>query len=220
MAQPTSAIWLLPCAAAVGLALAAWFLPVYGWIRKREGKWQYVCSAFFCMLSLLLQMTGLLTLIGQRDWYIISNYVNLFLLLAALTVALTLVLNGGIWLVREKKWNAHLFLNGIFLSLCLLSAIQYGFLVGVHKSWVALGGLVELVTVAVVFTLFFIRLFVGKADQALYWGSMLLLAMQIIPFLLSIMISWSFCTVYHGICMLIGITIWRLHQKENRNGIS
>ena len=220
MAQPTSALWLLPYAAAVGLVLAAWFLPVYALLRRQEEKWSHICSALCCMLSLLLQLTGLLILIGQRDWYIISNYVNLFLFLAAVTVALTIVLNGCIWLTRAKKWNRQLILCGIFLLLCLLSAIQYGFLVGRHKSWVALGGLIELLTVVVVSILYFIRLFTGKADQALYWGTMVLLTMQIIPFLLSIMISWSFCTTYHGVCMLIGIVIWRLHQKENRNGIS
>ena len=218
-ARQTRSLWLLPYAAAVGLALAAWFLPVYTLLRKQEEKWSHVCSALCCMLSLLLQLMGIMLLIQAQEWNIIKHYVNLFMWFAAIILAVTAVLNGIIWLIREKKWNVHLFLNGIFLLLCLLSAIQYGFLVGVHKSWVALGGLVELVTVAVVLTLFFIRLFTRKAEQALYWGNMVLLFMQIIPFLLSIMISWNFCTVYHAICMLIGIQIWRHHHKENRNEI-
>ena len=37
-ARQTRSLWLLPYAAAVGLALAAWFLPVYTLLRKQEEK--------------------------------------------------------------------------------------------------------------------------------------------------------------------------------------
>lgn len=206
--------WVLLYAVAMSLTLAAWVLPAYSWIRKREEKWTYVCSALCCTLSLLLQLSGLLILLRAHEWNIIKDYVNLFLFFAAATIALTVILNGCLWLHRAKKWSWPLFINGLFLALCLLSAIQYGFLVGRHKSWVALGGLVELFAVAVTIVLYLIRLITGKAKQTLYWSNMILLFMQIIPFLFSIVISWFFCTWYHGICMLVGIRLWRFHQKE------
>lgn len=211
--QQAGTRWLLPYIAAAALALVSWILPLLG--RGTGEKQPYVWSVLCCVLSLLLQLAGLMTLIQHQEWNIIINYVNLFLVAAAITLGLTAIICGGVWLARSKKWSWTDSLNALYLLLCLLSAIQYAFLAGVHKSWVVLGGWVELIVVAAALGLFVYRLLSGKAKRALYWANMLLLFMQIIPFLISLGISWRFCTWYHCICMLLGIRLWRIHHRED-----
>ena len=103
---------------------------------------------------------------------------------------------------------------GLFLLLCLLSAIQYGFLIGTAKAYVAFGGFVELTAVIVTAVLYGLHLFTGKAETLLCRSNLILLAMQAIPLLLSIPFRFYFCTAYHTLCILLGVYL--LFSQKNR----
>lgn len=196
--------WLIPYAAAVGIALAAWLLPVLAYIKKWKKTWSLPVSVLCCTVSLLLQLWALYHLLQWRIDDIIINYVNYMMVFAASTIVFTVATNAVLWLRQRQKWNWKQFDNGVFLLLCLLSGIQYGFLIGRWKSIVAFGGWVELIIVAVAVVLYILYLFTGNGKRVLYGANLVLLTIQVIPLLLSVIIRYFFCTAYHTLCILLG----------------
>lgn len=199
-------------------ALAAWSLPIWSICKKEYAPWKIVASAACCAAVLLMQIVAFDTWLWFGSDNIIKNYVNLMSVSSVAVPVITVLLWGAFHVVVRGTWNRELFANGLFFLLCLLSAIQYAFLVGVHKGYVVVGGLVELAAVTAAGILYLVRLFSGRGERALNWINMILLVMQIIPFALSIAFSWNFCTVYHALCMLLGIQLWRFRWKRNRAG--
>jgi len=212
-APQTGIVWPLLYAAAVVLVLAAWILPVHSLIRNREGKWEHLASGLCGLASLMMQLGGLV-LLCREDNNIILYYVNYILFFALASLLVTAAVNGVVWLMRHKKWKETRLLNGLFLLLCLLSAIQYGFLIGTAKAYVAFGGFVELTAVIVTAVLYGLHLFTGKAETLLCRSNLILLAMQAIPLLLSIPFRFYFCTAYHTLCILLGVYL--LFSQKNR----
>ena len=216
-ASQSGAVWLLPYAAAAAPALAAWILPVHSLLRKREGRWIHLASCLCSLASLMMQLGGLVLLCREEN-NIIKNYVNYILAFAPASLLLTAAVNGIVWLVRHEKWNEKWnekrILNGLYLLLCLLSAIQYGFLIGTAKAYVAFGGFAELTAVIVTAVLYGLYLFTGRAKIRLRQGNLILLVMQTIPLLLSIPFRLYFCTAYHALCILLGVCL--LFSQKNR----
>lgn len=212
--QQEHTFWPLLYGVAAGFALAAWSMPLLFLRKKQAGKWQYASSALCCMLSLVLQLISMITLIGKQNGDITINYVNYLWISSMVTIGVTAVICGVVWLILAGKWNWSIVLNGLFLLLCLLSAIQYSFLFGRWKSFVVLGGLVELAAVAVTAILFGIDLYAGKVKRALYWSNLLLLVMQAVPLLLSLVMRVYFCSVYHAVCILLGVFLLKLEKKK------